>query len=253
MGRIVLLVVVTLFALSGLMRFGLVPGPIVPFAQYILWVGWSLACPLFFLSILVAPGLYRDTTDSISRFWQRVRTRRVEVEQLQRKIAHLDRPHHMVQLGTIFAKQGRTAKAVHWFQKALEKDPDLIDAQHKLALCYFDQAHFEPAVELLEKVHAKKPDYDYGVAYLRLAEAHHQLGNVERAAEIYEMLLRFYPGQPEGSFHYAQLLAGDNKHEEAARYMQEVVFTLRHSPAFQRRRNRHWMLKARWWLWRHRR
>ena len=252
MGRLVLTIVVLLVALSGLMRFGLVPQVLVPLVQFFLWVGWSLACPLFFLSILVAPGLYRDASDSTSQFWQRVRTRRAETDQLQRKIAHLDRAHHMVQLGTIYAKQGHAAKAVEWFQRALEKNPELIDAQHKLALCYFDQGRFEPAAELLEKVHAEKPDYDYGMAYLRLAQSHHQLGHTDRAAEVYETMLRFYPGHPEGSFHYALLLAEGKNHEAAARYMREVVFTLRHSPAFQRRRNRHFMIKAMWWLWRHR-
>lgn len=252
MGRLVLTIVVMLLVLSGLMRFGLVPGVLVPLVAFILWVGWSLACPLFFLSILLAPGLYRDATASVSQFWQRVHTRRVEIEQLQRKIAHLDRAHHMVQLGSIYAKQGRSAKAIECFRQALEKDPDLIDAQHKLALCHFDQGRFEEAAELFEKVHAKKPDYDYGIAYLRLAQSHHQTGNGKRAGEVYETLLRFYPGHPEGSYHYALLLAEANDYEAAARYMREVVFTLRHSPAFQRRRNRHFMLKARWWLWRHR-
>ena len=34
--------------------------------------------------------------------------------------------------------------------------------------------------------------------------------------------------------------------------MRDVIFTVRHSPGFHRRRNRHWPLKAQWWLLRHR-
>ena len=53
-------------------------------------------------------------------------------------------------------QQGRVRKAVKLLQRGLEKDHDSLDAQYKLALCYFIQRKYAEAAELLEMVH---PDY----------------------------------------------------------------------------------------------
>jgi tetratricopeptide (TPR) repeat protein len=196
--------------------------------------------------------LFRDVASDASHFWHRLRIRGRDVHELERKIAHLDRPYHMQQLGMIYANQGRVATARQLFERALAKDPEAIDSKYHLALCHLAQKEYAPAAELLEQVQAKKPDYDYGMAYLRLAQAQQFVGNATRAAEVYQTLLRFYPGHPEGSYHYALLLAGDHKPAEARQLMRDLIFTVRCSPGFHRRRNRHWSLKARWWLWRHR-
>ena len=90
------------------------------------------------------------------------------------------------------------------------------------------------------------------MAYLRLAQSQQFVGNQSRAKEIYQILLRFYPGHPEGSYFYALLLADEDQLLAARKLMNDLIFTVRHSPGFHRRRNRHWALKARWWLW-HRR
>ena len=116
----------------------------------------------------------------------------------------------------------------------------------------FAQKQYAAAAELLEKVNAQKPDYDYGMAYLRLAQSQQFVGNNSRAAEVYQTLLRFYPGHPEGTYRYALLKADNHALDEARKLMRDVIFTVSHSPGFHRRRNRHWALKRRLWLWRHR-
>lgn len=242
-----------LLALSWvLLNMGLLPPPVARIVAPIVGLACSLACPLFLLSLILAPGLYSSWTEDLRHFWERVRTRRREVEDLQRKIAHLDKPHHMIQLGSLYARQGKPSKAIELLERALEREPESIEAQYRLALCYLHQRRFESAIELLEAVHEAKPDYDYGLAYLRLAEAQQHVGNIERARQVYEQMLRFYPSHPEASYKYALLLADLGEWDEARRVMADMVLTVRHSPPFQRQRNRHWMIKARWWLWRHR-
>jgi tetratricopeptide (TPR) repeat protein len=158
----------------------------------------------------------------------------------------------MVQLGMIYAGQGKPAKAQDLFAQALVKDPTMLDARYRLGLCKYDRGEFAQAAELLEEVHRAKPEYDYGQAYLRLAQSQQRVGNAGRAAEVYETLLRFYPGHAEGSFGYAMLLADQGDRTRATALLKEMMFTVRHSPPFQRRRNRHWALKGRWWLLRNR-
>lgn len=251
MRRLILTGFAVLAILWLLLQLQVLPAPVARIVAPIVGLACSFACPLFFLTILLAPGLYRDTTEGLQHSWARLRTRRIELEDLQRKIARLNKPHHMIQLGALYLRQGKTAKAASWFEKALEGEPDSLEAQYRLGLCYFEQGRYEQAAELLERVHAVKPEYDYGLAYLRLAESQQKLGNVDRASEIYEIMLRFYPGHPEGSYNFALLLADAGDMQRAKELMQEIVVSLRHSPRFQRTRNRHWMLKARWWLWRH--
>jgi tetratricopeptide (TPR) repeat protein len=250
MSRLVLTIVAVVAALWVLLALGILPEPLAQVAQFIVGTACSLAMPLFFLSLWLAPGLYRELIDTTNQVFERFRTRRNEVDDLQRKIAHLDKPHHMVQLGQVYARQGKTAKAIEQFERALQRDPSLLDARYRLALCQFDRGRYETAAPLLEEVHAAKPDHDYGLAYLRLAESQQRLGQLDRAAEVYALLLRYYPSQPEGSYHYGLLLAGQGDRERARQLMQDVIFGVRNSPAFHRRRNRHWALKAHWWLWR---
>ncbi|MEZ6071123.1 MAG: hypothetical protein R3C10_12805 [Pirellulales bacterium] len=47
---------------------------------------------------------------------------------------------------------------------------------------------------------------------------------------------------------YAQLLSGEGREAEAAEVLRQMVAASRVSPGFQRRRNRHWIWKARWRL-----
>ncbi len=243
------IVLVAILAIVG----PFLPPPLDGFAWRIVSGAMGLACPLFFLLVFFAPGLFRQMNDDVRRFWERIRTRRHEIEALERKIAHLDKPHHMVQLATVYFTQGRFAKATQWLEQALEREPDSLDAQYRLALCHFSSGQYGEAADLLEKVHAVKPEHDYGTAYLRLAQSQQRTGNAPRASELYEILLRFYPGHAEGSYDYAQLLAGEGNYGGACQLMKDLIFSVRHSPGFQRRRNRHWMLKARWWLLRHER
>ncbi len=246
----IVIVIAAFGVLWILLQSGHLPPAVASVVEPVLGLACSLAIPLLVISAYAIPGLYRSLNDDLHHWWERIRTRRHEMEDLERKIAHLDKPYHMVQLGTVCAAQGRTARAAELFQQALAKDSSLLDARYRLGLCYFAQGRFQQSAELLEEVHAAKPDYDYGMAYLRLAEAWQHVGNAARATEVFEILLRFYPGHPEGAYHYAQLLAGSGGFERAKCLMREVIFTVRHSPGFQRRRNRHWAIKAQWWLWR---
>ncbi len=249
MKRLILATGGTLAAIWLLLSLGLLPSPLDRFAARLLGLACSFACPLTVLFLVVAPGFFRELADDWRHFWQRIRTRRQEIAELEHRIQLLDRAHHMVQLANIYARQGRCRKAIELYHRALAKEPDHLEAAYRLALCYYDTGQFEQAVELLEQVHAQKPDYDYGLAYLRLAQAHQRLGNTQRAAEIYEILLRFYPGHAEGSYHFAELLTEQGDTRRARQLLQEMLATARRSPPFQRRRNRGWLMKARWRLW----
>jgi tetratricopeptide (TPR) repeat protein len=244
--RLFLAIVGLNLVLQVLLRLDVIPVQLQAPAGFVVSAVWMAAGGFLLLNFLV-PGLFRPVDDEWRMFWARLRHDRRELEELHRKIDHLDKPHHMVQLGSAYLQQGRYSKAAMWLQRASEKDPSL-DAQYKLALCHFARGEFAEAVPLLEHVNAAAPKHDYGTAFLRLAQCHHKLGDLSRAAEFYEALLRYNAGHPEGAYHYALLRAEQGDGPGATRLMQTVVSSVRRSPRFQKRRTRHWLWKARWWL-----
>lgn len=213
-------------------------------------LAFSLACPLFFIVMLLAPFIGFPMSQALQQGVQRLRVRRREIDQLTGRIKQLGKPHHMVELGTIYWQQGRYRRASEWFQKALNGDATMLDARYKLALCRLHEGRPEEAAELLEGVYREKPDYEYGDTYLHLARAQAQAGNVERAREVFELLLKFYPGHPEGTYRYGLLLSQAGEQAACRKQMQQVVASVKNSPDFGRRRNGPWLWKARWWLWR---
>jgi tetratricopeptide (TPR) repeat protein len=249
MSRFLLTIILLALALSVLSSLQVLPPALDALAGHLLSLAWSAAV-LCFLLYLLAPGMFRGFDQDMRHLVSRVRHDRRELEELHRKVDHLDKSHHMVQLGHIYLQQGRHRKATAWLERALEKEPDSLDAQYKLGLCYFAQGKHVDAARLLERVYADKPNYDYGTANLRLAQCHHKLGNLPRAAEAYGTLLQQNPGHPEGAYHYALLREEQGDRGGAAKLMTTVVHSVRHSPRFHRRRNRHLLWKARWWLWR---
>ena len=214
-------------------------------------MAFSLACPLFFIAMLLAPFLGFPMSQALQQGLQRLRVRRREIEELKYRITNLEKPHHMAELGTIYLQQGRHRRAAEWFEKVLNRDATLLDARYKLAVCRLHDEQAKEAAELFEDVHREKPGYEYGNGYLHLAKAQALAGNAERAREVYELLLKFYPGHPEGTYRYAELLDQVADRDTAREQMRRVITSVRNSPAFGRRRNGHWLWKAQWWLWRH--
>src|SRR5262249_52405000 len=151
MTRLILVVIITLVVVWVLLTIGIVPAPLAEVLRPVVGTASSLAIPTLFLTAYLAPGLLRNFVDDVSHFWHRLRTRGRDVESLQSKIAHLDRPYHMQQLGMIYARQGRVKKAQPLFEQALAKDPDAVEAKYHLALCQFANKNFAEAAELLEQ------------------------------------------------------------------------------------------------------
>jgi hypothetical protein len=245
-----LLTIFVLFVLA-LVLGPFLPPPLAGIAAWYIGVVSGLIFPLFLLSLLFAPGIWGNLSGRMRHLSERISSRRQEVEELRHKIRTLGQPHHMVKLGTIYVRQGRSDKAEQLFREALDIDPGLVDARYQLGLCRYEMQDYATTAQCMEAACAEKSNYGYGLAQLRLAQSLDRLGD-DDAANVYAEFLRQYHAHPEGSVCYAELLTRRGEGTEADRVLREMVQASRVSPRFQRRRNRHWILKAQWRLWRSR-
>ena len=68
---------------------------------------------------------------------------------------------------------------------------------------------------------------------------------------MWHLNLLSFEVMPKGCYGYGLLLERRGDLASARQQIEQVIFSVRNSHHFHRRRNRHWMWKAKGWLWRH--
>ena len=94
-------------------------------------------------------------------------------------------------MGIAYADQGNTAKEIESYKKAIELDPDDAAACYNLGNTYKDQGNLTKAIELWEK--AIEVDPDLAAAYYNLGIAYYGQGNYTKAIELYEKAIELKP------------------------------------------------------------
>jgi hypothetical protein len=168
---------------------------------------------------------------------------RRRIKELQAKIYHLDKAHHHSQLGDIFFQHGKLAKAEASYRAALERDPADIDTRAHLGQCLLRQKRAAEARPLLEGAVAENPKHDYGYTMMALAETLTALGETGAAMSIWKQVTESH-SYPRAKVQLAELYLAGNQRELARAELTDVISDDAHAPAFQRRRDRVWIWKA---------
>jgi len=169
---------------------------------------------------------------------------RRRIKELQAQIHHLDKAHHHSQLGDIYLHQGRLEKAEACYRAALERDPADIDTRAHLGQCLLRQKRPVEARPLLEGVVAENPKHEYGYSLMALAETLTALGQTDAALENWLQVTANH-SYPRAKVQLAELYLARNQPGLARAEADEVVADDAHAPAFQRRRDRVWVRRAR--------
>jgi hypothetical protein len=203
--------------------------------------------------IVVFPGIgplwyffyvYRATGGAMRGFELPGAHSRKRIKELQAQIHHLDKPHHHLQLADIYFQQGKLKDAEASYRASLERDPTDEDARAHLGQCLLRQGKFEEALPLLEKVCQANPKHDYGHSLMALAETLRALGENDRATAVLKHVTENHSYARAG-VQLAELYLAKGGLEQASRQIDEVLADARHAPAFQRRRERTWVRRAR--------
>lgn len=168
---------------------------------------------------------------------------RRRIKELQAQIHHLDKAHHHSQLGDVYFQQGKLDQAGACYRAALERDPQDLDTRAHLGQCLLRQKRAAEARPLLEGVVAENPKHDYGYTMMALAETLAALGETDSALRMWRQVTAKH-SYARAKVQLAGLYLAKNQPDLARTELKDVVADDAHAPAFQRKRDRVWVWRA---------
>lgn len=207
--------------------------------------GWVVFMLVFsvFAAFWYYLQVYRTSGGGMSGFELPGAHDRRRIKELQAQIHHLDKPHHHLALGDIYFQQGKLDKAEASYRASLERDPLDIDARAHLGQCLLRQKKAAEARPLLEGVCAENPKHDYGHSLMALAETLSALGQTDDAIKVWEYVTASHT-YARARVQLAGLYVAKGQPQKARAQLQEVLTDAPHGPAFERKRERVWVKRA---------
>jgi hypothetical protein len=205
---------------------------------FFILIGSGLSAGLYFFLV------YRESLSATRGFELPGAYNRKRIQELQAQIHHLDKAHHHSQLGDIYFQQGKLDRAETCYRAALERDADDLDTQAHLGQCLLRHKRPAEARPLLEAVIAQKPDHDYGYTQMAFAETLAALGQTDSALATWKKVTESHT-YPRARVQLAELYVAMQRPDLAKAELQDVLADAPHTPAFQRKRDRVWVRRAR--------
>ena len=202
-----------------------------------IFIGFGLSAVLYYFFV------YRAVPSATRGFELPGAHSRRRIKELQAQIHHLDKAHHHSQLGDIYFQQGKLEKAEVCYHAALERDSEDIDTRAHLGQCLLRQKRAAEARPLLEGVIAQNPKHDYGYTMMALAETLAALGETDSALQMWRQVTAEH-SYARAKVQLAGLYLAKNQPDLARTELKDVVADDVHAPAFQRKRDRVWVWRA---------
>jgi hypothetical protein len=202
-----------------------------------IFIGWGLSAGLYYFLV------YRNSASATSGFELPGAQSRKRIRELQAQIYHIGNASHHYQLGDVYFQRGKLAEAEKCYRTALELDPKDVDIRAHLGQCLLRQKKFAEARPLLEGVMHEKPEHDYGHTMMALAETLTALGETDNAL-LYWQHITLTHSYPRAKVQMAELYLAKNQADLARAQLKDVLSDDVHAPAFQRKRDRVWVRRA---------
>jgi hypothetical protein len=199
--------------------------------------GWGLSAIWYYIYV------YRESASAMSGFELPGTQSRKRIQELKAQIHHIDNAYQHFQLGDIYFQQGKLAQAETCYRAALERDEKDIDIRAHLGQCLLRLGKVGEARPLLEAVCRENPRHDYEHTLMAYAEALAILGEKDAAFNIWQQVVQNH-SYPRAKVQYAELCIGRNLPQVAREQVLDVVADDPHAPAYQRRRDRVWVRRA---------
>src|ERR1035438_4998339 len=203
-----------------------------------IFIGWGITALLYFFFV------YRAAAPSVTRGFELPGAQsRKRIKELQAQIHHLDNAYHHFLLGDVYFQRGNLAEAEKCYRAALQRDATDIDTRAHLGQCLVRLNRPAEARPFLESVMHEKPDHDYGHTMMALAETLTALGETDNALQYWQHITQNH-SYPRAKVQLAELYLAKNKKDAARAELKDVLSDDQHAPAFQRKRDRVWVRRA---------
>ncbi len=200
-------------------------------------IGWGVSAILYYFFV------YRNSTSTTSGFELPGAQSRKRIKELQAQIHHIGNASHYFQLGDVYFQRGKFEEAEKFYRASLERDPKDIDTRAHLGQCLLRQKRVAEARPLLEGVMLEKPEHDYGHTMMALAETLTALGEADNAQLYWEHITQTH-SYPRAKVQLAELYLAKQQNDLARAQLKDVISDDVHAPAFQRKRDRMWIARA---------
>lgn len=161
-----------------------------------------------------------------------------------RALGHVDTAYNQGKLGSLLLASGRVRKALEPLARAMEGEPQNPEWPYRLAEARLAVGDPAGARDCLARVLALEPNYGYGSARLRLAEAEQRLKNPEAVLAALTEYERAHGPSPQSAYQSAKALEALGRTDEARTRRGEVRPLYDRLPDFQRRTQRRYWLRA---------
>jgi hypothetical protein len=202
-----------------------------------IFIGWGISALFYYFAV------YRAAPSATRGFELPGAFDRRRIKQLEAQIHYLDKAHHHSQLGDLYFQQGKLQKAEACYRAALEREADDIDTRAHLGQCLLRLKRPAEARPLLEVVVAQNAKHDYGYSQMALAETLTALGETDGALALWKQVTESH-SYPRAKVQLAELYLARNEADLARAEVKEVLVDDAHGPAFQRKRDRIWVRRA---------
>jgi len=197
--------------------------------------GWLGALVYIAVEVIPDAGLMRQ---SFKTFPRRRRIHELEA-------AVLDNPSagNYEELADLYLEEGKYARARECFDKAISTRTDSPDPFYRRGIAEIYMGDFTAAVPDLERVVAQDAKYDFHRAAGLLAHAYANTGQPEKAAELFQEVVKISTAS-ETYYNYATFLLSQGRNQEARQWAQRILDKKPTMPGYLRRRERPWFWKA---------
>jgi tetratricopeptide (TPR) repeat protein len=127
-------------------------------------------------------------------------------------------------IGMAYFEMGKFAEAEKWLNRAKAKDKTMSASEYNLGRIAFETEHYEDALKYFESI--LKHDPNNIMALKAAAYTHIKIGNIEKAAALYDKVLTLVPESADDGYNYALVLFAMKKYEEAEQVLINHEFAL---------------------------
>lgn len=124
-------------------------------------------------------------------------------------------------LASIYQARGETEKAVSFYGKAIQSQPDYADANYNLAVTYHQLGKMKEAVQFYAK--AIKSDPEHAESMINLATIYYGSGRRQEAIALYKQAVKIRPNHPVGHVNLAIIYYYQKQYDLADYHRSRVI------------------------------